>query len=123
MKNDTTVSLPLVFEMKLISPIGFGFTLGNLLTISMNKNYQDSSHMFFGLCYTYPIKKWDIEASLIVFPVYIPDDELIAGKIDVSYWFIKYLGITMTTIFGGTTTWADNHVLLFSASMGLSVKI
>jgi hypothetical protein len=124
--NDTTVSWPLIFDMKLISKISkfrLGFTFGDLLTISMNENYKDANHLYFGLCYIHSIKKWDIGASLIVFPVYIDDDELIAGKIDISYWLIKNIGITASTTFGGTTGWSDVRVLLFNILAGISIKI
>jgi hypothetical protein len=89
----------------------------------MNEDYQDASHLYFGLSYIYSVKRWDIGASLIVFPVYIADDELIAGRIDASYWFIKNMGITMSTMFGGTSGWSDVRVLLLSVSAGISVKI
>ncbi|GHV29596.1 hypothetical protein AGMMS4952_15500 [Spirochaetia bacterium] len=125
-ENDTTVSWPLMFDVKIISKYGFGVTFGDLLTISMNYKYYDNNHLYFGLSYVYPLKRWDFGASLIVFPIYIVGDELIAGKIDVSYWFNKHLGITMTTMFGGTTdlvVWNDVQVFLFSAVVGVSVKI
>jgi hypothetical protein len=121
--NDITVSLPLAFDIKLISRFGLGFTFGDFLTISMNKDYQDTNHLYFGLSYIYSLKRWDIGASLIVFPVYIEDDELVAGRVDASYWFIKNIGITMSTMFGGTTGWSDVRVLVFSVLVGISLKI
>jgi hypothetical protein len=121
--KDMTVSLPLIFDIKLISKFGFGFTFGDLLTISMNWNYQDANHLYFGFSYIYSLKRWDFGASLLVFPLYIVDDELIAGKIDVSYWFIKNVGVTISAMFGGTTGWSDVRVLLFSGVVGISVKI
>jgi hypothetical protein len=121
--NDITVSWPLIFDIKLMSKFGFGFTFGDLLTISMNKYYQDANHLYFGLSYVHPIKRWDIGASLIVFPVYIANDELLAAKFDASYWFIKDdIGITMSTMIGATTGWSGVHVLLFNVSAGLSIK-
>ncbi|GHU70372.1 hypothetical protein FACS189450_04700 [Spirochaetia bacterium] len=121
--NDMTLSWPLLFELKLISKFGFGFTFGDLLTISMNEDYQDTAHLYFGLSYIHSIKKWDIGASLIVFPVYIVDDELVAGKIDACYWIIDNIGINISTIFGGTTGWADVQVFTFGVSAGISLKI
>jgi hypothetical protein len=125
--NDITVSWPLMLDVKLISRFGFGVTFGDLLTISMNYKYYDNNHLYFGLSYVYPLKRWDIGASLIVFPIYIVGDELIAGKIDVTYWFKnKNIGITMTTVFGGTTdlvVWADTQLFLFTGLVGVSVKI
>jgi hypothetical protein len=124
--KDMTVSWPLMFDVKLISRFGFGLTFGDLLTISMNYAYYDNNHLYFGLSYVYPLKRWDLGASLIVFPVYIVGDELIAGKIDTTYWFNKHIGITLTTVFGGTTdlvVWADTQVFLFTALIGVSVKI
>jgi hypothetical protein len=122
---DATLSWPLIFDMKLISRFGFGFTFGDMLTISMNRNYQDANHLYFGFSYVHSINNlWDIGASLIVFPVYITDDDLVAGKIDVSYWFLKDIGLTVSTIFGGTTGWSRVQVLFFNVlSIGISIKI
>ena len=120
--KDTTVSWPLMFDIKFISKYGFGLTFGDLMMISMNKDYQDANHIYFGFSYIHPIKRWDFGASLIVFPVYIIDDALIAGKLDISHWFIDNIGITMSTMFGGTTHFSDVEVLLFCASVGISLK-
>jgi hypothetical protein len=123
--RDTTVSWPLIFDLKLISRFGFGLTFGDLFTISMNDNYRDANHLYFGFSYVYPIYRlWDIGASLIVFPVYVTDDALIAGKIDASYWIWHDIGITASAMFGGTYGWsgAAARVWLFSVSMGISVK-
>ena len=121
--HDAAVSLPLIFDLKVISRYGFGFTFGDLLTISMNRNYRDANHLYFGFSYVHSIKEWDIGASFIIFPVYVTGDELIAGKIDTSYWLFKDIGITLSTILGGTIGWAHARVVLFAASMGISVKI
>ncbi|GMO46460.1 MAG: hypothetical protein Ta2G_01630 [Termitinemataceae bacterium] len=123
--EDTTTSWPLEFDLKIISKFGFGLCFGDLLTISMNYRYYDNNHLYFGLSYVYPIYKFDIGASLIVFPVYILGDELIAGKIDVSYWFNNTIGISLSTVFGGTTDlvyWNNVQAFLFSAVLGVSVK-
>ena len=120
--KDTTLSLPLMFDLKLISKYGFGITFGDLLMISMNKNYRDANHIYFGFSYVHSIKSWDLGASLIVFPVYITDDALIAGKFDISYWLPIDIGITLSTMFGSTTTFDYVRVKLFSASLGVSLK-
>ena len=121
--DDTAASWPLIFDLKLISRFKFGLTFGDLLTISMNRGYQDANHVYFGLSYAHAIKRWELGASLIVFPVYITDDELIAGKIDASYWFVTNTGVTRSAVCGGTTGWADTRVVLFAVLAGISVKI
>ena len=122
-KADTTVSLPIIFDLKIISPLNFGFTFGDLFTISMNKNYKDANHLYIGLSYVLPIKKWDFGISFIVFPNYVDGDSLIAGKSDVNFRFLGDLGITLTLIYGGTIGWAHDKVFHFSSSLGFSVKI
>jgi hypothetical protein len=121
-KNEIAAAWPLMFDLRVVSPWGFALSMGTLLSMSCNYSVDDANHLFFGVHYVFPVKIFDIAAGLLVFPVYIAGDELIAGRIDGTWWFIHGLGLSLILTGGGTSGWADERVLMFSASLGLSIR-
>jgi hypothetical protein len=124
----TALWLPFGFDLKIISRYGAGLAAGDVLYFSMNmfNSNEDMNHPYFGLGYWYFWKKWMVGAALLCFPVYIADvpaDELIAGKLEGSYFFLDEIGVTLQFIFGGTSGWSPTRDWHVSSALGISMKI
>jgi hypothetical protein len=121
--------MPFGIDARLITSYGFGLAAGDTLFFSMNifNDNEDANHPYFGFGYWREWGKVLGGASLLCWPVYLTDsngirDELISGRIDITYFLTKELGATLQLLFGGTSGWAFDHSLLFTTSLGLSIR-
>jgi hypothetical protein len=121
-KKNTALSWPLVFDLKLISRYGFGICAGDALIISYTPAYRDNQHFYFGLNYVYRIKRFDIGAAVLVYPVYVQGDEVIAGKLDLSYWITRDIGLSAAITAGTSSGNFGTKATIVNGTFGLSLK-
>lgn len=118
-KNNSTTSAALGFDLDLISKIGIAVTLGDMVSFEFDKYIYNFP--YFGLGYRYVADKWDLGLSVLCVYHGLASDAFVAGKINGGYWFTNSLGITLTGMYGVTTT--SYKLSLFSLRTGISVRL
>jgi hypothetical protein len=109
-------------DLSMVSPGGFTLLTGDLM--NFRPGYGLDNNLYFGAGYHYMAKRWDAGLGMAFSPLLPGDgrsDCLITAKLDFTWWFRPWFGLTAVT-FAGASTRIGIRSAVFNQQVGVSLR-